>query len=334
MNPHGNHRSIRRSPWWGPLLVLSLSALSCGPEIELEEDGDWGQSVPLTMPSKPTGSEQGGASGDPLRPDRPAPDGSLPAVSSTSLLGWVGTTCAGGVGCGFAEARCLLETEGFPGGMCSRPCQDSCPDPAGEGSTAAECVDGTDFSPLDGGVCLQACDQSLYPGTGCRAGYECIERKHLKDQQRMVSVCLPEGAVEDEPPPPPPEPPRVNCLDDSKPYADGNYSCFDWRSKRAEAWRPILELYFKAADMNWAIKVMNCESGGNPDAKNKSSGASGLFQHMPQYWAGRAKAAGFEGASIFDPEANIAASAYLYYHGGPGHWSCKAFYFLFFDPWW
>ena len=53
--------------------------------------------------------------------------------------------------------------------------------------------------------------------------------------------------------------------------------------------------------------------------------ASGLFQHLPQYWAERAANSGFPGANAFNPEANIAASAYLLYRApgaGPHHWVC------------
>jgi hypothetical protein len=89
-----------------------------------------------------------------------------------------------------------------------------------------------------------------------------------------------------------------------------------------EQWRKPVEKYFKYQHVTWALNIIKCESGGNPNAYN-SSGASGLFQHMKQYWPARATAAGFPGASPFDPVANIAASAYLLYASGPGQWSCK-----------
>ena len=49
------------------------------------------------------------------------------------------------------------------------------------------------------------------------------------------------------------------------------------------------------------MRVMWCESRGDPDAVNAESGASGLMQHIPRYWDERARAAGFQGASPFDP---------------------------------
>ena len=44
------------------------------------------------------------------------------------------------------------------------------------------------------------------------------------------------------------------------------------------------------ADVDRAIRIMQCESKGEPDARNGRSGASGLFQHMPRYWDERADA--------------------------------------------
>lgn len=74
------------------------------------------------------------------------------------------------------------------------------------------------------------------------------------------------------------------------------------------------------------LQIMKCESGGNPNAYNESSGASGLMQHLnPPYWNARARSAGYPGANPFNAEANIYASAYLIYQS-PGswqHWVCQ-----------
>jgi hypothetical protein len=96
-------------------------------------------------------------------------------------------------------------------------------------------------------------------------------------------------------------------------------------SAAVEKWRELVEKHFKYQHVTWALNIIACESGGNPSAYNASSGASGLFQHLKKYWADRANKAGFPGASAFDAEANIAASAWLLYApgGGPQHWSCK-----------
>lgn len=97
-----------------------------------------------------------------------------------------------------------------------------------------------------------------------------------------------------------------------------------------ERWRPIVEEAIVAMggpveDSYRFLSVMRCESQGDPDAYNASSGASGLMQHLEVYWPARARAAGFEGASPFDPVANIYTSAWLIYRatgGGWQHWVC------------
>tara|TARA_R100001443_G_scaffold99505_1_gene106659 strand:+ start:515 stop:1126 length:612 start_codon:yes stop_codon:yes gene_type:complete len=81
-----------------------------------------------------------------------------------------------------------------------------------------------------------------------------------------------------------------------------------------------------ATDVPKFLRVMRCESGGDPNAYNEASGASGLMQHLSNYFPWRAKMAGYEGASPFDPVANINTSAWLIYEhraGGWQHWVCQ-----------
>ena len=95
-----------------------------------------------------------------------------------------------------------------------------------------------------------------------------------------------------------------------------------WRATSLEA----LSLYGQEHQIERFLRVMQCESRGNPDAFNESSGASGLMQHLENYWPWRAKMAGFEGASPFNPTANIFTSAWLLFEhtaGGWQHWECK-----------
>ena len=95
-----------------------------------------------------------------------------------------------------------------------------------------------------------------------------------------------------------------------------------WRATSLEA----LSLYGQEHQIERFLRVMQCESRGNPDAFNASSGASGLMQHLENYWPWRAKMAGFEGVSPFDPTANIFTSAWLLFEhtaGGWQHWECK-----------
>lgn len=76
-------------------------------------------------------------------------------------------------------------------------------------------------------------------------------------------------------------------------------------------------------DADQLIRVMYCESGGRANAYNTSSGASGLFQHLPQFWASRARTYGVDGASIWDPKAQITVTAGMFSQGLSNHWVCK-----------
>jgi soluble lytic murein transglycosylase-like protein len=68
------------------------------------------------------------------------------------------------------------------------------------------------------------------------------------------------------------------------------------------------------------VRIARCESGLNPAAVNASSGALGLFQHLPNLWGARAAGLGYGYESWSDPTANARVSAVLLRDGGPGHW--------------
>jgi soluble lytic murein transglycosylase-like protein len=74
-----------------------------------------------------------------------------------------------------------------------------------------------------------------------------------------------------------------------------------------------------AGGQQWALRVAKCESGYNPNAVNRGSGASGLFQFMPSTWASMPQ----HNQSVFNPVANAQAAAVLYQRSGPNQWSCK-----------
>lgn len=96
-------------------------------------------------------------------------------------------------------------------------------------------------------------------------------------------------------------------------------------------WRPLVEAYFPPELVEEALRVMKCESSGNPDAVNPTSGASGLFQFLETTWAWAAPQAGMSGRSRFDPEANVASAAWLvdytirtaHPRGTWAHWTCQ-----------
>jgi len=86
----------------------------------------------------------------------------------------------------------------------------------------------------------------------------------------------------------------------------------------------LLAAYFAPADVERALRIAWCESRYDVNATNPWSGAMGLFQHMPQYWVDRSAAAGWAGASAYDPEANGAVAAWLAYSDGWRHWKASA----------
>ncbi len=71
-------------------------------------------------------------------------------------------------------------------------------------------------------------------------------------------------------------------------------------------WRDLVCSY--DWDCDWALAVIQCESGGNPNAYNPG-GYVGLFQ----IWEGH-------GSNLRDPATNIAAAYSLYVSGGRGNW--------------
>ena len=79
----------------------------------------------------------------------------------------------------------------------------------------------------------------------------------------------------------------------------------------AQIQRMIASVFGQDAE---ALRVAACESHDNPFAQN-ASGASGVFQLMPEWWVGR--------FDPFDPMANI-RGAYRISNGGTswGGWQC------------
>jgi len=98
-----------------------------------------------------------------------------------------------------------------------------------------------------------------------------------------------------------------------------------------ERWRPVVSVHFPTERVDQALYVIDCESNGDPNSVNPYTGAAGLFQFLPGTWTVASAGAGVAGSSVFDPEANITAAAWLVAYSaatahpkGPwGHWSCR-----------
>ena len=103
-------------------------------------------------------------------------------------------------------------------------------------------------------------------------------------------------------------------------------------ASRSRPWTPptasqreILRIVRAAArrydiDVARFVAMIRCESGLNPRAVGGGGLYLGLGQMHRDYWAARAAAAGYRGASPFDPVANANTSAYLVVHGGWPNW--------------
>jgi hypothetical protein len=82
--------------------------------------------------------------------------------------------------------------------------------------------------------------------------------------------------------------------------------------------KAIYAVFGNSPGLTWALRVAKCESGYNPLAVNRSSGASGLFQFMPSTWN-----ANFPGWNIWDPVAQSKAALRFYNQGRTNAWTCK-----------
>tara|TARA_Y100000766_G_scaffold172255_1_gene147845 strand:- start:158 stop:703 length:546 start_codon:yes stop_codon:yes gene_type:complete len=158
--------------------------------------------------------------------------------------------------------------------------------------------------------------------TGCgEGGNEVVASGRLYKQSAIIEptpTATPVKTTLEDPVPivvATPEPTPTVILVDS-PYGE---NVERWRSDV----RGALAEYGLSDEEDRFMRVMWCESRGDPDAVNAESGASGLMQHIPRYWDDRARSAGFQGASPFDPIANIYASVWLLDVGGWSHWECK-----------
>jgi len=93
---------------------------------------------------------------------------------------------------------------------------------------------------------------------------------------------------------------------------------------QVERWRPLVERYFRSADVDYALMIMWGESQGNPAIVNDAAGLVGLYQlplsvwpdrinQVRAYWAQRGVKVPY---NIWDPEAQIATAAWTVDHVG------------------
>lgn len=112
---------------------------------------------------------------------------------------WIGGPCQTVSDCPFTDGQCLPGADGYPGGMCTAPCAQFCPDQQGPLLTQTFCID--DGPTTGPGTCVSRCDFTL-SATGCRAGYVCLPEKRMNESSSVRYACLPQGGVPGRPVPP------------------------------------------------------------------------------------------------------------------------------------
>jgi hypothetical protein len=140
----------------------------------------------------------------------PADDGAAacdPADPPALDPGWIGGPCQTAADCSYADAVCLTDADGFPGGLCTLACDRLCPDQTGAGMTTTFCVDGA--GPLAGtGMCVAQCDFAQSPATGCRACWGCDPTARYNEAATVKNTCTPgAGTV---------TPPSDPCYDEAR----------------------------------------------------------------------------------------------------------------------
>ena len=90
-----------------------------------------------------------------------------------------------------------------------------------------------------------------------------------------------------------------------------------------EQWRELVASIMPADTVERWLRVMACESGGNPNATG-AAGELGLLQIMPYYHQAKADALFGAGANLYDPVVNVSV-AYVISGGGYSFsaWTCK-----------
>jgi hypothetical protein len=90
--------------------------------------------------------------------------------------------------------------------------------------------------------------------------------------------------------------------------------CFDYVDEMASKYK---------VDGEVMRRIIKAESGGNPNAKNKNSTASGCSQFIKSTWEGTLKQMGKDYISPFDAKTNVEAMAFKISKGGIRAWDAS-----------
>jgi uncharacterized protein (TIGR03382 family) len=107
-------------------------------------------------------------------------------ASSSSKGGFIGEACGEQSACSSTTPVCLEEDDGYPGGMCTKPCQRICPDRKGHPTTFCIADKGS-------GYCFSRCDYLRHGATGCRHGYRCVKMPRHSQSYIKRNTCVPDA---------------------------------------------------------------------------------------------------------------------------------------------
>lgn len=111
-----------------------------------------------------------------------------------------------------------------------------------------------------------------------------------------------------------PPKPKTIAREVKKDLVAYNGSCYDYVDEMASKYKVNGEVM---------RRIIKAESGGNPNAKNKNSTASGCGQFIKSTWEGTLKQMGREYVSPFDAKTNVEAMAFKISRGGIGAWNAS-----------
>lgn len=146
----------------------------------------------------------------------------------------------------------------------------------------------------------------------------------------LVVACIWFGCPDPTPPPISPEEIRLETASHSTihrtsppPAVRSDYEP-RWPGD-VEQWRPLVAGHFPPDQVETALCVINGESGGNPNAKNRSSSAAGLWQFIRSTWDDMVRphlgGPSYAEGGPYDPELATLYAAWLWQAEGWTQWS-------------
>jgi len=118
-------------------------------------------------------------------------------------------------------------------------------------------------------------------------------------------------------PPPPTPQARQTSTTASKTAPGPTQTVFRGMGAGVEQWRGLVAFYWPADHVDRMLRIMRCESGGNPLAWNQSTDVRGLFQVRYPLWSK------VWPGDYFDPWTNVAVAYQVWLEQGYRAWACK-----------